>query len=92
MNKFSSAANRSLSTNGRRAESKCHFFRIGYQNGSEKWIAFDGGSFSDLGVTKMKEQIVESEKKGSTRIVSLWYMGKMTLWGEGRRRASVKES
>jgi len=70
-----------MSTITRKEISNCHFFRINYSNGKEKWVAFDGPDDTDMGVAEMKKMIEKSETKGNSRhLATVWYMGQLTLW------------
>ena len=70
-----------LITTNKENISKCHFFRIAYTNGKEKWVAFDAPNASDLAVREMKTLIEESEtNRMSGQLSTVWYMGKLALW------------
>ena len=64
-------------------KSNCHLFHVGYDDGRDKWIAFNKRNLSDLTVFAMKEKIAKSEKGRaslSREKPTIWYVGKLALW------------
>ncbi|MGA2874245.1 MAG: hypothetical protein ABSE82_01790 [Nitrososphaerales archaeon] len=64
-------------------KSTCHLFHVGYEDGRDKWIAFDMRSLSDPNIIAMKEKIAKSEKRSENSSgfkPTIWYVGKLALW------------
>lgn len=62
-------------------ESNCHFFRIAYASGEERWVAFDTSKGQDLPINEMKKLIEQAETKvAPEKLASVWYMGRLALW------------
>jgi hypothetical protein len=67
-----------MSTITKKKISSCHFFRITYSNGREKWVAFDALNSLGLAVWEMKRLVQKSDsKKGSEQVGVVWNMAKM---------------
>jgi hypothetical protein len=72
-----------MSTITKRKISNCHFFRIIYSNGMERWVAFEAPNGPKLAVSEMKRLVQESEFEAATEQQGVvWYMGKLALWKE----------
>ncbi len=70
-----------VSTITQKKISNCHFFRISYSNGKERWVAFDPLKGPKLAVSEMKRLVQKSDSEAGTKQPGVvWYMGKLALW------------
>jgi hypothetical protein len=63
-----------MSTITKRKISSCHFFRIIYSNGTERWVAFDTPDGPKLAVSEVKRLVQKTEVEAASEQQGVvWY-------------------